>query len=97
MSNGRMVDTISIRNPGCRESSVGSSGTTTKALKNGGERFTIADAYLYPILRLGCLAGLDFSRWPAVVRDMDEIAKRFAVRAAMQAEDLPGDEFDGHR
>jgi len=56
-----------------------------------GEYFTIADAYLYPILRLGRLAGLDFSRWPAVVRYMDEVAKRPAVHAAMQAEGLLGD------
>jgi glutathione S-transferase len=53
-----------------------------------GECFTIADAYLYPILRLGRHAGLDFSPWPAIVRYMKSVAKRPAVHAAMQAEGL---------
>ena len=53
-----------------------------------GEGFTIADAYLYPILRLGRHAGLDFSPWPALVRYMESVAKRPAVHAAMQAEGL---------
>ncbi|SEL36170.1 glutathione S-transferase [Variovorax sp. YR750] len=53
-----------------------------------GECFTIADAYLYPILRLGRHAGLDFSPWPAIVRYMESVAKRPAVHAAMQAEGL---------
>lgn len=53
-----------------------------------GECFTIADAYLYPILRLGRHAGLDFSPWPAIVRYMESVAKRPAVHAAMQAEAL---------
>jgi len=53
-----------------------------------GEHFTVADAYLYPILRLGRHAGLDFSPWPAIVRYMESIAKRPAVRAAILAEGL---------
>lgn len=61
-----------------------------------GENFTIADAHLYPILRLGRHAGLDFSHWPAVLRYMDEVAKRPSVRAAMQAEGLLEDRHEGH-
>ncbi|MDQ0081871.1 glutathione S-transferase [Variovorax boronicumulans] len=53
-----------------------------------GEHFTVADAYLYPILRLGRHAGLDFSSWPAVSHYMELVAKRPSVRAAMRAEGL---------
>lgn len=53
-----------------------------------GEHFTVADAYLYPILRLGRHAGLDFSSWPAIGHYMELIAKRPSVRAAMRAEGL---------
>lgn len=53
-----------------------------------GEHFTVADAYLYPILRLGRHAGLDFSSWPAIGHYMELVAKRPSVRAAMRAEGL---------
>lgn len=53
-----------------------------------GAHFTVADAYLYPILRLGCHAGLDFSRWPAIEAYMTRVSQRPAVRAAVHAEGL---------
>ncbi|MET3381422.1 glutathione transferase GstA [Variovorax paradoxus] len=56
-----------------------------------GEHFTVADAYLYPILRLGRHAGLDFSSWPAIGHYMELVAKRPSVRAAMRAEGLVED------
>lgn len=51
-----------------------------------GERFSIADAHLFTILRLGRNAGLDFSRWPAVERFMERVARRPSVEAALRAE-----------
>ncbi|SCX59612.1 glutathione transferase GstA [Variovorax sp. EL159] len=53
-----------------------------------GAHFTVADAYLYPILRLGSHAGLDFSRWPAIEAYMTRVSRRPAVRAAVHAEGL---------
>ncbi|WP_256221886.1 glutathione S-transferase N-terminal domain-containing protein [Variovorax sp. OK605] len=56
-----------------------------------GEGFTVADAYLYPILCLRRLAGLDFSAWPSIGAYMEVVTERPAVRAAMEAEGLAAD------
>ena len=53
-----------------------------------GDRFSVADAHLFTILRLGRHAGLDFSRWPAIEPYIERVAARPAVRAAMRAEGL---------
>lgn len=51
-----------------------------------GEHFSVADAHLFTILRLGKHAGLDFSPWPSVERFMERVAKRPSVVQAMRAE-----------
>lgn len=53
-----------------------------------GSAFTVADAHLFAILRLGRVAGLDFSRWPEVDRYFHRVASRPAVQEAMRAEGL---------
>lgn len=53
-----------------------------------GDDFTVADAYLFSILRLGRQAGLDFSPWPEVEAYMARVAARPAVREALSAEGL---------
>ncbi|CAN5749352.1 glutathione transferase GstA [soil metagenome] len=53
-----------------------------------GESFSVADAYLFTILRLGRHAGLDFSPWPQVLAYIDRVAERPSVREAFCAEGL---------
>jgi len=54
-----------------------------------GEAFTVADAYLYTVLRWSGKASLDLNQWPASKRYMDEIAHRPHVREALRAETQP--------
>jgi glutathione S-transferase len=51
-----------------------------------GERFTVADAYLFTVLTWSTARGIPLERWPAVKQYFDRIAARPAVREAMQAE-----------
>ena len=51
-----------------------------------GERFTVADAYLYTVLSWSPWRGLDLSQWPTLKRYFDKISARPAVQAALQAE-----------
>jgi len=51
-----------------------------------GERFTIADAYLFTILTWAPGQGLELSRWPALKAYFDRIGARPAVRSALEAE-----------
>ncbi len=53
-----------------------------------GAEFSVADAYLISILRLGRHAGLDYSPWPAVEAYFARVVARPAVRAALRAEGL---------
>lgn len=53
-----------------------------------GKEPSVADAYLFAILRLGRLAGLDFSLWPNIVAFLDRVADRASVREALSAEGL---------
>ena len=53
-----------------------------------GDTFTVADAYLYSLLRLAQHAGLDFSRWLPITRFIDRIASRPSVRACIRVEGL---------
>lgn len=53
-----------------------------------GSGFTVADALLYAILRLGRHAGLDFSAWPQIGRYMDRVEERSTVRQAARLEGL---------
>jgi glutathione S-transferase len=51
-----------------------------------GERFTVADAYLFTVLSWSNGRGIQLERWPALKRYFDRIAARPAVREAMQLE-----------
>jgi glutathione S-transferase len=53
-----------------------------------GERFTIADAYLFTILGWTKLFKLDIGKWPAIAGFVGRVAERPAVQAAMKAEGL---------
>jgi len=53
-----------------------------------GDRFTIADAYLYVMTRWSHSTGIDMSRWPAVTAFAQRVAARPAVQAALAAEGL---------
>jgi glutathione S-transferase len=53
-----------------------------------GERFTVADAYLFTVLSWGQWTGIDIAKWPELQAYAARIAARPAVRAAMRAEGL---------
>jgi glutathione S-transferase len=54
-----------------------------------GSQFTVADAYLFTILRWAPRAGLDLAEWPALKNYADRIAARPRVQDALAAEGLP--------
>ncbi|MCU1719583.1 glutathione transferase GstA [Pseudomonas sp. 5P_3.1_Bac2] len=51
-----------------------------------GERFSVADAYLFTVLGWCRFFAIDLRRWPAVLTYFDKIAERPAVQAALHAE-----------
>lgn len=51
-----------------------------------GEAFSVADAHLFTILRLGRNAGLDFSPWPDITRFLERVGRRPCVREALRVE-----------
>jgi glutathione S-transferase len=53
-----------------------------------GDCYTIADAYLFVVLRWSEAVDLDLSGWPVLQNYMNRVAARPAVRAAMTAEGL---------
>lgn len=53
-----------------------------------GDRYTIADAYLFTILGWANYFKLDMSKWPALKEYTDRIVVRPAVKEAMKAEGL---------
>lgn len=53
-----------------------------------GSDFTVADAYLFVMLRWGKLMAIDISRWPPLVQYQNKIADRPAVKRALQEEGL---------
>jgi glutathione S-transferase len=53
-----------------------------------GEGFTVADAYLYTVLRWAPRVGIDLATWPNLSRYHDELAARPNVVAAMKKEGL---------
>jgi glutathione S-transferase len=58
-----------------------------------GERFSVADAYLFVVLNWTQFSKLDLSPWPNLTDLMRRVASRPAVRAAMAAEGLvPSDD-----
>jgi glutathione S-transferase len=53
-----------------------------------GDRFTVADCYLFTLLNWCNLHQIDLARWPALKDYMTRIAARPSVRETMQAEGL---------
>jgi len=53
-----------------------------------GDRFSVADAYLFTVLNWSRVVGIDLARWPALDGYVKRVAARPAVRAAMEAEGL---------
>ena len=53
-----------------------------------GDKFTIADAYLFTVLRWSPRIEIDLGRWPNLKAYVDRVAARPKVREAMQAEGL---------
>ncbi len=51
-----------------------------------GERFTVADAYLFTVLSWSSARGVELAKWPALQAYFDKIAARPAVKEALQAE-----------
>lgn len=61
-----------------------------RAYLMGGEP-TVADAYLFTVLRWAKPCGVDTAQWPALVAYQARMAARPKVREALQAEGLPLD------
>ena len=55
-----------------------------------GKTFSVADAYLFTILRWSPLLHFDLSPWPVLKTYMERVAARPAVMAAMKEEGLTG-------
>ena len=53
-----------------------------------GDKFSIADAYLFVVLGWTSLHKIDMHQWPALVSYMGRVAARPAVQQAMKAEGL---------
>jgi glutathione S-transferase len=53
-----------------------------------GNKFTVADAYLFTILNWRSRVGLSFDKWPSLERYTSRVASRPQVQAAMKAEKL---------
>jgi glutathione S-transferase len=54
-----------------------------------GEQFTVADAYLFTVLRWTVPVKIDLSPWPLLQSYMARVAARPGVKAALAAEGLP--------
>jgi glutathione S-transferase len=53
-----------------------------------GEIFTVADAYLFTVLRWSDILKFDMSAWPELKKYVARVAARPAVQAALKAEGL---------
>jgi glutathione S-transferase len=51
-----------------------------------GERFTVADGYLFNMLRWTSFTGIDLARWPGLTAFAARMESRPAVKAALEAE-----------
>jgi glutathione S-transferase len=53
-----------------------------------GDKFTIADAYLFTVLRWSPFASISLDKWPNIKAYVDRVAARPKVQEAMKAEGL---------
>jgi glutathione S-transferase len=51
-----------------------------------GAQFSVADAYLFTVLRWTRFFSIDLARWPSIVSYMDRVGRRATVQAALEAE-----------
>jgi glutathione S-transferase len=51
-----------------------------------GDQFTVADAYLFTVLRWSPRVGIDLSKWKNIGTYVDRVAARPKVQEAMKAE-----------
>ncbi len=51
-----------------------------------GDQFTVADGYLFTVLRWSKYTGIDLGAWPAIGAFMERVGARPAVKAAIEAE-----------
>jgi glutathione S-transferase len=51
-----------------------------------GEHFTVADGYLFTVLRWSKHTGVELGEWPAIGQFMERVGERPAVKAAIEAE-----------
>ena len=51
-----------------------------------GERFSVADGYLFTVLGWGGYVGLDIGQWPSLIAFRERVGSRPAVQAALAAE-----------
>jgi glutathione S-transferase len=53
-----------------------------------GDKFTVADAYLFTVSGWGKFTGVDVSKWPNLSAYLGRVAARPNVQAALKAEGL---------
>lgn len=51
-----------------------------------GQQFSVADGYLFTVLRWGQWTGVDIAQWPSLIAFLDRVGARPAVKAALAAE-----------
>lgn len=51
-----------------------------------GDNFTVADAYLFTVLRWTAFVGIDLGKWPTLQAYVARVGERPAVQAALEAE-----------
>lgn len=54
-----------------------------------GDRFSVADAYLFTVINWAPMVGIDLKRWPALAAFHARIASRPKVQEAFKAEGVP--------
>jgi glutathione S-transferase len=53
-----------------------------------GDKFSVADAYLFTVLRWSGRVGIDLAKWPTLQQFVDRVAARPKVQEALKAEGL---------
>ena len=53
-----------------------------------GDKFTVADAYLFTVVNWSKFHNIDVAKWPNLKAFMDRVSARPKVQEAMQAEGL---------